>query len=104
MASTEEPWTEPAARTLRERLRMLDLPLHPERVRVHDVTDALGNDAWRVTLVLPAPRGVTWDRETVYTVRRAAVAIFDAMAAEAGQGLPGSTIAVIAVRASDDSN
>ncbi len=89
------------AEQVHARLLTSDLPLIPKRVFVHEDTDPLGEDAWRLVLVLPAPAGETWDRLEVFQVRRTAVDIFDDIAAQEGRTLPGSTIAVVTTDEAD---
>lgn len=103
MSSRVEHWTDGVADQIHERLVASGLPLMPKRVLVHEDTDPLGEDAWRLVLVLPAPAGDTWNRLDVFRARRAAVDIFDELAAEAERNLPGSTIAVVTTdEASED--
>lgn len=71
------------------------MPIEPRRVEVTEETDALGDDAWRLLLMLPAPSEETWDRTAVFKLRRAAIDAFDASAAQDGRSLPGRTIAFV---------
>lgn len=95
MSSKVEYWTDAVAKRLRDRLSDADLPLLPKQVRIHEETDSLGEDGWRLVLVLHAPEGQTWDRQQVFSTRRKSVEIFDEMAATDGRGLPGATIASV---------
>lgn len=95
MSPKVEQWTDAVAERLRDRLREADLPLTPKEVRIYEDTDTLGEDAWRLVLVLPAPTDETWDRQEVFRARRTSVEVFDEMADEDGQNLTGSTIAII---------
>lgn len=88
-------WTDEAAELLLSRLRESHLELIPKSVVVSEVTNALDEQAWRILLVLPAPKGSTWDRALVFETRRAAIAELDRLAAEQGRSLPGSTIASV---------
>lgn len=71
------------------------LTIRPKRVEVRQDIDALGDEALRVLLVLPAPVGETWDRDAVFKIRRAAIDALDALVAEKGQTLPGRTLAMV---------
>lgn len=95
MSPKVEQWTDAVAKRMRERLSEANLPLTPKQVQVYQDTDILGEDAWRLVLVLPAPTGETWDRLEVFTTRTASVDIFDEIADEDGRDLPGSTIAIV---------
>ena len=95
MAPKVEQWTDKVAQDVRGRLTQRELRLLPRRIDVHQQTDALGEEAWRLVLVLPKPQGETWKRDEVFKARRAAIEIFDQLAAEEGHTLPGSTIASV---------
>ncbi|MBU8578895.1 hypothetical protein [Brevibacterium luteolum] len=88
-------WTDEAAELLLSRLRESHLELIPKSVIVSEVTDALDEQAWRILLVLSAPKGSTWNRELVFETRRTAIAELDRLAAEQGRSLPGSTVASV---------
>ncbi|MFT4051725.1 MAG: hypothetical protein QM677_05680 [Microbacterium sp.] len=104
MSPTVKPWTDDAAEKVRRRLEARDLPLTPKHVLIEEDTDPLGDDSWRLVLVLPAPTGETWERGEVFTARRAAVDIFEELAHEAGRGLPGVTIAVVTTDEASESD
>lgn len=75
------------------RLRSEDLALLPHRVRVREVEDALGEDAWHLDLLLGPPQGDTWDWEQVTLLLGRAAEVFDEIAEDRGLLLPGRTIA-----------
>lgn len=95
-------WTDSAGTRVLEGLMSAGLPLLPKDVTVYDVTDTLGEDAWRLVLVLPAPRDGAWDRQAVFQARRKAIEIFDGIAGDDGRSLPGSTIATITTDDADE--
>ncbi len=69
--------------------------LRPKQIRITEEMDSLDLPAWRLLLILPAPQGETWNREEVFTSRRAAIEAFDAAAERDGRELPGQTIAFV---------
>lgn len=95
MSSVVDQWTDDVAGRVLERLLAEDLPIQPKQVQITEHTDALGDDAWRVLLVLPAPAGETWDREAVFAARRAAISALESFAEDEGRALPGDTIAFV---------
>lgn len=101
VSAVVDHWTDEVAERVLGRLLAARLAITPKRVQVTEDTDAFGDDAWRVLLVLPAPAGETWDRTAVFSARRAAVAAFDSVAAEDGRTLPGRTIAMITTDEAD---
>lgn len=104
MSSVVDHWTDAVAEKVREPLKASGLPLPPKRVLIHQVTDALDEDAWRLVLVLPAPTGETWDRLDVFKARRAAVDIFDEIATQNQRSVPGSTIALVTTDEASESD
>ncbi len=95
MSPKVEAWTDAVAEQLLQQLTATEPPLRPKQIHIHEVTDTLGEDAWRLVLVLPAPTGQTWDRESVYQTRRMSVELFDELAAAEDHDLPGSTVASV---------
>lgn len=95
MTSVLEQWSDDVAVRVLAQVEDQRLPLVPKRIEVTEDVDALGDSAWRLLLVLPAPAGETWDREDVFKVRRAAVAAFDKEAEEDDRSLPGWTVASV---------
>ena len=79
-------------RRLDERLPQLQLPIVPRSTRVGVFEDALEQEGWEVTLLLPRPIGATWDAEELFLTRRTVGALFDEIVREAGAQLPGTTL------------
>lgn len=94
MTKTQD-WVDRASRSVEDRLAQTDLQLKPKRLLATEETDAVGDESWRLLLVLSAPDGPTWDREQVFKLRRLAIEYFDDAAAEADRLLPGPTIAFV---------
>lgn len=90
-------WTDDVGHRVLDGLRVLEssVPLQPKQISISQFTNALNEDGWLLTLVLPAPDGQTWDSGEVYSVRRAAIEIFDEFAAAEGHTLEGLTMATI---------
>lgn len=95
MSSVVDQWTDEVGARILKRLGEKKLPIRPKAVRIGEDTDAFGEDAWRLLLVLPAPEGETWDRASVVKARRAVIEVFDALAAEDDRALPGWTVALV---------
>lgn len=72
------------------------LALHPTRVSVYTLVDALDQEAWRILLVLPFPTTTyRWEQPDVYATRRAAIDGWEALIRETELELPGQTLALI---------
>lgn len=95
-------WIDDVATAVQARLTQTDLPLKPKRVEITDATDMLGDEAWRLLLVLPKPDGPTWERDSVYRLRRRAIEYFDEAADSAHRALPGLTIAFVTTDEADE--
>lgn len=103
MSSKLDSWTDDAAKQVVNTLSAQGLELIPKRVQITSEIDALGQDAWRLLLVLSAPSSETWETDSVFRARRAAIEVFDAMAADHDEELPGSTVAFVTTdEASED--
>lgn len=95
MSTVINDWTNEVAPRVLEHLQSVELPITPKNVIVSETTDALGDDAWRILLVLPKPDGETWDRDAVFRARRAAINHLDQLAAVDGHELAGHTVAFV---------
>lgn len=102
MPTVTESWLKDAEERVFEAIRRQELPLLPKSIKVVEETDASGEDAWRLILVLPAPAGETWDVTEAFRLRRAAVRAFDAHALESGRELPGATVARMTTDEADE--
>lgn len=86
---------ERATKKVTRALDRSDIALKPKAVELYEVSDALDEDAWRIKLILPAPEGRTWERSSVFALRRKATDVFDEFALKHDIDLPGATIAIV---------
>lgn len=84
-----------------DQLARADLALKPKSITATTVIDGLGDDAWKLTIVLPKSIGATWDVDAVFDVRRAAVEVFDAFVWVTRLELPGQTLAAVTTDEAD---
>lgn len=69
--------------------------LRPKRIEVARFVDGLGEEAWQLTLILPRPKGETWDRQAVFETRMRVTGLFDQLVVGTARELPGRTLAVV---------
>lgn len=72
-----------------------DTALKPLSLKIEQGEDGLGEDAWRITLNLPAPSKGVWDVAEVAAVRRAATTRLDELVRDTVMDLPGQALAVV---------
>ena len=88
---------ETVAERLRQSLYSEELPLVPKSIRITDFVDAFDEEAWQITLALPAPKSLSWNRLSVFRLKRRAIDLFDNIIEGHHMELPGATLAVVTV-------
>ncbi len=90
-----EPLVEDVVTKVSDGLTTSGMAIIPKRMLAETYTDGLGDDAWRLILVLPRPSSREWDMESVFRLRRTATRQFDQLIEGTSLVLPGRTLAVV---------